>query len=198
MLFSLSPRSLVLTALQSVQCPMSLIIATLSLVLLTFSAPSMSQQDRASYKLGAGDHIIIKVFDEADLSMDFSLNESGILNYPLLGELKIAGLTIVELEQLITSGLKGDYLISPDVTISIEEYRPIYIVGEVKRPGSFPYQPALTVKKAIALAGGYTERAARNRFSIVRANDSAQTTRGIRGNEAVKPGDVITVSRSFF
>ncbi|NNL56436.1 MAG: polysaccharide export protein [Pseudomonadales bacterium] len=174
---------------------------TLCLLLATF-APGLSAQQgvnqEAAYKLGAGDHLIIKVFDEADLSMEFQLNDSGMLNYPLLGELRIAGLTVFELEKLITNGLRGDYLINPDVTVSIGQYRAIYINGEVKKPGGFPYQPSLTVDKAIALAGGFTERAARNKFSVVRASDTTQTPRSIRGKEPIQPGDVITVNRSFF
>jgi polysaccharide biosynthesis/export protein VpsN len=168
------------------------------LLLFAFSSMLAAQQDPAAYQLGAGDHIVIQVFDEEELSMHFRLNDSGILNYPLLGELKVAGLSLLELEKLITSGLRGDYLINPDVTVSIEEYRAIFINGEVKRPGGFPYQPALTVEKAVSLAGGYTERASRNSFTIVRAKDPTQIISDVPANEPVHPGDVITVNRSFF
>lgn len=175
-----------------------LLLASLLLWLLAGSSLAQAQPEDATYKLGAGDHINIQVFGEADLSMSFALNDSGNLNYPFLGELKVAGLSVLELEQLITSGLRGDYLINPDVTVSIEEYRSIFINGEVRRPGGFPYQPSLTIQKAIALAGGFTERAARSRFTLVRASDPTQTLRDIRGNERVLPGDIITVERSFF
>ena len=96
--------------------------------LLLFVFTSLAaQQEPDTYKLGAGDHIIIQVFDEAELSMDFHLNHSGILNYPFLGELKVVGLSVLELEKLITNGLRGRYLIDPDVTVSIEEYRSFFI-----------------------------------------------------------------------
>ena len=170
-----------------------------SVCLLLFVFTSLvAQQVPDAYKLGAGDHIIIQVFDEAELSMDFHLNHSGILNYPFLGELKVAGLSALELEKLITEGLTGKYLIDPDVTVSIEEYRSFFINGEVKEPGGFPYQPSLTVEKAVSLAGGFTERASRKSFTVVRANDPTKTIRKIRANEPVYPGDVITVKRSFF
>ena len=167
--------------------------------LLLFVFTSLAaQQEPDIYKLGAGDHIIIQVFDEPELSMDFRLNHSGILNYAFLGELKVAGLRVLELEKLITDGLTGKYLIDPDVTVSIEEYRSFFINGEVKQPGGFPYQPSLTVEKAVSLAGGFTERASRKSFTVVRANDPTKTIREISANEPVYPGDVITVKRSFF
>lgn len=162
---------------------------------LTAGARAATAPD--AYRLGAGDHILIQVFDEPDLSMSFRLNDSGILNYPLLGEIDVAGLTVPELEQRITRGLLGDYLVNPDVTVSIEEYRPIFINGEVRQPGGFPYQPGLTVNKAIALAGGFTERADRDGFTVVRVG-GAEGGEVVAGKSVVMPGDIITVDRSFF
>ena len=167
--------------------------------LLLFVFTSLAaQQELDTYKIGAGDHIIIQVFDEAELSMDFHLNHSGVLNYPFLGELNVAGLSVLELEKLITNGLRGRYLIDPDVTVSIEEYRSFFINGEVKQPGGFPYQPSLTVEKAVSLAGGFTERASRKSFTVVRANDPTKTVKDVSANDPVYPGDVVTVKRSLF
>ena len=112
--------------------------------------------------------------------------------------LKVADLSVLELEKLITNGLRGKYLIDPDVTVSIEEYRSFFINGEVKEPGGFPYQPSLTVEKAVSLAGGFTERAARKSFTVVRANDPTKTIREVGANDPVYPGDIVTVNRSFF
>ena len=121
--------------------------------------------------LGPGDQIIITVFGEEDLSMDFRLNDSGRLNYPLLGEIVVEGVTVAELEQLITRGLKDTYLLNPAVTVSIAEYRPFFLNGEVRQPGGIPYQPKLTVERAIALGGGFTERASRSKIEVIRASD---------------------------
>ena len=103
---------------------------------------SMSQ-----YQLGSGDKINISVFGENDLSLEVRLPDVGTINYPFLGEVKLVGLTAAEVEQLIYTGLKGDYLINPSVSVTITEYRPFFIDGEVKRPGGYPYQPGLTVNK---------------------------------------------------
>jgi len=110
------------------------------------------------YTLGPGDQILIDVFGEEDLSMDFMLNDTGTLNYPFLGEIKVEGMSVVELERYITVGLKGRFLVDPDVTISVKEYRPFYLNGEVARPGGIPYQPGLTMERAISLGGGFTPR----------------------------------------
>lgn len=162
----------------------------------TSDATAEEQIDADAFKLGPGDHILITVFGEDDLSMDFQLNDTGILNYPFLGELKVAGLTVVELEQLITRGLKGPYLVDPDVTVSIKEYRPFFLRGEVQNPGGIPYQPGLTLQKAVALAGGFTERAAKNKITVTRAGETVATR--IKLNDPVRAGDVITVHQSFF
>ncbi|GAB3274022.1 polysaccharide biosynthesis/export family protein [Parahaliea aestuarii] len=175
--------------------PFGLWITTLLALSLSLSAQGVNSAD--AYQLGAGDHILIQVFDEPDLSMSFRLSESGTVNYPLLGEVEVEGLTVRELEARITSGLLGDYLVNPDVTVAIEEYRPIYIDGEVRQPGGFPYQPGLTVQKVVALAGGFTERALRDRIALQPAKDPA-SEQSVGLDYTIRPGDVITVKRSFF
>jgi polysaccharide export outer membrane protein len=168
------------------------------LLFFLFNSSVAAQDELATYQLGAGDHIIVQVHGEPDLSMDFRLNHSGILNYPFLGELKVAGLSVLELEKLIGDGLRGRYLIDPDVTVSIKEYRSFFINGEVKQPGGYPYQPSLTVEKAVSLAGGFTERASRKNFTVLRADDPTRTISDVGANDPVYPGDVITVNRSLF
>ncbi len=176
--------------------PLVAAMALLWLIAVDAMADALTSPD--AYKLGPGDQILINVFGEDDLSMDFQLNDTGTLNYPFLGELTVAGLSVTELEQLITRGLKGPYLVNPDVTVSIKEYRPFYLHGEVERPGGIPYQPGLTLEKAIALGGGFTERASKKKITVIRAGDTDQIARPIKLNAPVHAGDVITVPQSFF
>src|SRR5437764_7947102 len=129
----------------------------LMLLLWLAAAAALGQPTDSVYRLGPGDRIIIKVFGEEDLSMDFRLNDTGRLNYPFLGELVVQGLTVAELEQRITRGLKGYYLRDPAVTVSIAEYRPFFLYGDVQKPGRSPYHPHLTGERAIALRRGLTE-----------------------------------------
>ena len=162
------------------------------------AAAALAQPTDGVYRLGPGDRIIIKVFGEEDLSMDFRLNDTGRLNYPFLGELVVQGLTVAELEQRITRGLRGSYLRDPAVTVSIAEYRPFFLYGEVQKPGGIPYQPKLTVERAIALGGGFTERASRSKIEVVRAGDPNHKAVRVELSDPVFPGDVITVKQSFF
>ncbi len=174
--------------------PALTLLAGVALLLGLFpGSRTLAQSDATAYRLGPGDQIIITVFGEADLSMTFRLNDTGTLKYPFLGELRIEGLSVAELEQLITEGLKGPYLVNPEVTVSIQEYRPFFVNGQVERPGGFAYQPGLTLAKAIALAGGFTEFAARGKVEVVRGNGSTAKAQRIRLDEPILPGDVITV-----
>ncbi|QPG07234.1 polysaccharide export protein [Salinimonas marina] len=152
----------------------------------------------SQYRLGVGDKILIEVFGQSDLSMETRLPDVGKINYPFLGELKLVGLTLSEVEKTIYRGLQGDYLVNPSVAVSIIEYRPFFIDGEVKNPGGYPYQPGLTVNKAAALAGGYTERASRSDIQIIREKEGRQTSLEVDVGQMIQPGDIITVPQRFF
>lgn len=167
-------------------------------ILLIVLAPLASAQQAVGYVLGPGDQLSISVFGEPDLSVEFTLSDDGALDYPFLGEIQVAGLTMPELEKRIADGLRGDYLIDPDVTVSIKQYRQFFLNGEVNRPGGYAYQPGLTLEKALALAGGLSPRAARSKIVVKRANDPSGSEVRIRMSDPVRAGDVVTVPQSFF
>jgi polysaccharide export outer membrane protein len=161
-------------------------------------APS-AKYFETSYKLGSGDALSIRVFGEEDLSIEeIRLGGTGSFSYPFLGEIRVRGLTAIEVENLITRGLTGDYLIDPKVTVSIIEYRPFFVNGEVKNPGGYPFKPGLTLRKAIALAGGLTERASRNKFSVIRDDNPSRVPVRLKYESPIFPGDIVTIDESFF
>ncbi|WP_211162773.1 polysaccharide biosynthesis/export family protein [Alteromonas ponticola] len=169
--------------------------------LMLWACGALAQQgnlNMSQYRLGVGDKISISVFGQPDLSLETRLPDIGKINYPFLGELELVGLTLSDVENLIFQGLKGDYLVNPSVAVTIIEYRPFFIDGEVKQPGGYPYQPGLSVNKAAALAGGYTERASRSDIQIVRQQNGKQVTLEVSVSELIQPGDVITVEQRFF
>ena len=167
--------------------------------LLLLSSLSFAEEVNLSqYRLGAGDQIKITVFGEADLTITTKLPHLGVINYPFLGDISAVGLTASELEATIYKGLKGDYLVEPSVSVSIIEYRPFFIDGEVKKPGGYPYQPALSIDKAAAVAGGYTERASKTKIVIRRDVNGQQRQINALSTDIVQPGDIITVQQSFF
>lgn len=152
---------------------------------------------QASYKLGTGDLFSIQVYGEDDLALEARLDGSGTISYPFLGELRIAGHSVHEVEQIIIRGLKGDYLIYPIVSVTIKEYRPFFINGAVKSPGGFPFNPGLTVRKAISLAGGFTDRASRSKIYVIHDGEN-HTQHKVDLNSPIQAGDIITVDESFF
>lgn len=166
--------------------------------LLLFASTLSANTSMSQYQLGSGDQIKIVVFGQDDLSIQTRLPDVGTISYPFLGDIKVVGLTVSELENLIYKGLLGDYLVNPSVAVSIVEYRPFFIDGEVKKPGGYPYQPGLSVDKAVALAGGYTERASRTKIFISRAMDDGQKRFVVGTTDIVQPGDIVTVEQSFF
>jgi polysaccharide export outer membrane protein len=154
--------------------------------------------DDINYRLSTDDEISVTVFNEPDMSIEkMKVATNGTISIPLLGQVNVKGLTVVEVEQKLSTLLVNGYLKKPDVTISISEYRPFYINGEVKQPGSYPYRRDLTIEKAVALAGGFTARASKSSISLLSENDQRVLNKVLL-NAAVKPGDVITVSESFF
>ncbi len=173
-------------------------ILTLLLCLVHPSASSAPSTGVSSYALGAGDQIAISVFGEEDLSMEIMLNDAGSFSYPFLGELMARGLTVSQLQQLIVNGLKGPYLIDPKVSVTIVEYRRFFVNGEVKSPGGFPFEPGLTLRKAISIAGGFTDRASRSKFTVISDTDASGEPQQAGLSDAVRPGDIITVEESFF
>ena len=153
----------------------------------------------AEYRIGAGDVIAIQVFGQPDLSPRIKVGERGTVAYPFLGDIQVAGRTSREVEQTLLEGLKGPYLVDPRISVTIAEYRPIYVNGEVKQVGGFPWEPGLTVRKAISLAGGLGERASSRKIYLVPENATPGTERQrVDLDHPVAPGDIITVEESFF
>lgn len=180
----------------------SIVMALLALTFVLtpeLSGAQPRESELSNYRLNAGDVISIQILGEDDLRRErIRLSDAATISYPILGEIRLAGKTVGELESLIRDGLKGRYLLNPQVTVTINEYRHFYINGQVSTSGGFPYIPGLTVRKAISLAGGFKERASKEKIFIIRENDPSQTPNKVDLNASVNPGDIITVEESFF
>lgn len=163
----------------------------------TVLLPSEAAAD-AAYRLGSGDKLRVTVFNEKDLSGDFDVNDQGLVALPLIGQVKIGGMSLNEAQELITTKYAKDYLVNPRVNVEVLNYRPFFILGEVKSPGSYPYVSGMSVVNAIALAGGYTPRANRNRITIKRTSAGSTTEQEAPEDAIVLPGDVIRVPERFF
>ncbi|MDB6050927.1 MAG: capsular biosynthesis protein [Pseudomonas sp.] len=168
----------------------------ITVLLLVCSVPVLAA---GQYQLSSGDVININVFGETDLSFkEIRLNDAGTFSYPFIGEINAKGLTPAQVEKLITDKLKDGYLVAPRVSVSVLTYRQFYISGEVKLPGGYPFQPGLTLDRAIAVAGGLTERASDKRITIVRGADPTRSSIKASLNTLVEPGDTINIEQGFF
>lgn len=153
----------------------------------------------SSYKLGVGDVITVQVVGEDELKREkVRLSDAGTLSFPYLGEIRVRGLTVGELEDFITKGLKVRYLLNPQVNVTINEYRNFFVNGLVDKPGGYPFTPGLTVRKAISIAGGFKERASKEKINVIREEDTKGLSQRVSLDAPVRPGDIITVEESFF
>lgn len=169
------------------------------IALLFFLLYSISSPVKASdYLLGVGDTIEIVVYGEKDLTTKVKIARSGLVSFPFLEAINVIGRSVNEVKNIIHAGLLGDYLINPQVTVSIVEYRPFFIHGQVVRPGGFPFQEDLRLDKAIALAGGLTNRASKVDWIITRTVQGKTVTIKASIATLVQPDDIIKIEQSFF
>lgn len=167
-------------------------------VLMTALAGLSVRAADATYRLGPGDRVKVIVFGHDDLSGEFAIDGAGRLSLPLIREVTAAGISAADLELVIADKLKPDYVKNPRVSVEVLTYRPFYIIGEVKNPGSYPYVSGMTVVNAVALAGGFTYRADDRKVTIIRGSDDEQSKRQVGLQTPVQPGDVIRVGERFF
>ena len=171
----------------------------ISLLVLLVVAEPPAQASDAKYILGSGDRVRVTVFGEDDLSGEYEIDGSGVVAFPLVGEVQAGGGTARKLEKEIATKLKDGYLKNPTISVEILTYRPFFILGEVKRPGSYPFKNGLTVLNAVAMAGGYTYRAKSNLWVITRGDSKEWQAREVTaGDFQVRPGDTIMIPERFF
>jgi polysaccharide biosynthesis/export protein len=156
--------------------------------------PPLPAASGHEYRLGPGDTVRIITYGEDPLTGEFRVGDQGAVALPLTGSIGAAGRTPGELADAIAAALKkGDLLRKPSVSVEVATYRPIYVLGEVNKPGQYPYQPGMTVVSAAAVAGGFTYRAVEDYASVVRIVDGESVEGKASRQALVQPGDVITV-----
>lgn len=152
----------------------------------------------SAYHLSPGDVIKVHVMGQEDLSVEVPVSDTGEIIYPLLGELRVEGLTREETERLVHNQLKPDYLVEPVVSVTIVKYRQIFLQGQVKLAGPYAYTPGLSLRRAILDAGGFTDLANEDKIYVVNEFEPQGKERRVDINYQLKPGDVVTVKASFF
>jgi polysaccharide export outer membrane protein len=151
-----------------------------------------------NYQLGPGDKVRVMVYGEADLSGEFFVSQQGVIAYPLIGEVPAAGRTLSQFQQDVADKLKQGFIKDPKVSAEVLNYRPFYILGEVMRPGTYPYSADMTVMNAVATAGGFTYRANTRRVFIKRAGETIEKPLRLDAGMMVEPGDTVRIGERLF
>jgi polysaccharide export outer membrane protein len=151
-----------------------------------------------AYRLGIGDKLKVQVFGEPDLSGAFEVGAAGNVSLPLIGDVPANGRTVTEFRDAIASRLSQGYLKNPRVNVDVTNYRPIYIHGEVRTGGEFPFKNGLKIRDAVALAGGYTYRANQTYVILSRLNGAQGVRVSNIGDIEIQPGDNIQIPERFF
>jgi polysaccharide export outer membrane protein len=143
---------------------------------LLMAVPVVRAQSITEYRLGTGDKLRVTVFGQPDMSGEFAVDAAGQVTVPLMGSIDAAHLTVAELTQAITDRLGKDFLVDPKVSVDVLNYRPFYVMGEVKSPGSYAYVVGINIRQAIAIAGGFNRRAKTSTVTLYR--DSRMDPKG--------------------
>ncbi len=154
--------------------------------------------DPSSYRLDTGDQIKLTVYGEDDLSGTYNVDGSGNVRLPLIDQVHAAGLTVTDFEKAVEAKLSQGFLVNPRVNVEVANYRPFTILGEVNKPGEYPYENGMTVLNAVALAGGYTYRADEDTVYIRRKGASRENQYPADDKTIVNPGDTVRVTERIF
>ena len=155
-------------------------------------------QIATAYTLGSSDRLRVTVFGHPTLSGEFEVDGTGAISMPLIGQVAAVGLSTVNLENAIATKLSDGYVLDPRVSVEVINYRPYYILGEVGRPGEYPYTSGLTVQNAVAAAGGFSYRANKRVVYIKSMDSSQEVAYDLTPATVVKPGDTIRIGERIF
>ena len=161
--------------------------------------PPLTDAHDTAYTLGVGDQVRVIIVGGEQQTGDFRVNDAGDIAMPLLGAVRAAGLTTAQLERRIAQGLRDKGLFrDPSVAVEVLAYRPVFILGEVSKPGEYPYQPGMTLLTAVSVAGGFTYRAVTGYAAVVRADAGHPVEGRVDRQSYLRPGDVVTIYERTF
>ena len=165
---------------------------------VVYAAAPMPVAYDVAYRLDAGDKLRIVVFGQDGLTNTYAIGAGGTITMPLIGSVPARGRTPAELASAITARLRGGYIRDPSVAVEIESYRPFFILGEVAAPGQYPYVPNMTVESAVAIAGGFSPRAKRDRVTVTHTDASGSSRYVVPLGTPLGPGDTVFVNERWF
>jgi polysaccharide biosynthesis/export protein len=165
---------------------------------LAYAAAPMPAASDAAYRLDAGDRLRVVVYGQEGLTNTYAIDAGGSITMPLIGSVPARGRTPAGLASAITGKLRGGYIRDPSVAVEIEAYRPFFILGEVAAPGQYPYVPNMSVESAVAIAGGFSPRARRDRVTLTHTDSSGPMRVVAPLGTSLSPGDTVLVGERWF
>lgn len=162
------------------------------------AAASSAASIRQIYRIGTGDRLKVTIYNNEKLSGEYPVGGDGKIGLPMLGRVAVGGLTLDEATTLLVSRLADGYFLNPNVTVDMAQYRPVYILGEVQKPGQYTYAEGMTVYRLVAQAGGYSYRANRKKMDLRPDSQPAGAPRQISDDALVQPGDTVIVRQRYF
>jgi polysaccharide biosynthesis/export protein len=165
---------------------------------LAYAVAPMPVRYDAAYRLDAGDRLRVVVYGQEGLTNTYAIDAGGSITMPLIGSVPARGRTPAGLAAEITAKLRNGYIREPSVAVEIEAYRPFFILGEVAAPGQYPYVPNLSVESAVAIAGGFSPRARRDRVTLTHTDSSGSIRTMVPLGTALSPGDTVLVGERWF
>lgn len=152
----------------------------------------------APYRLDSGDRLRITVFDQSGMTGTYNVDQAGDISFPLIGTVPARGKTASQVEKIIAAKLRRGYVKDPDVSIQIDQYRSIYVMGEVGQSGQYTYVPGMTAQNAIAAAGGFSPRALHENVDLTRKVHGESITGRVPLDDPIMAGDTIYVRERLF
>jgi polysaccharide biosynthesis/export protein len=166
--------------------------------MVAYAAAPVPVAHDSAYRLDAGDRLRVVVFGQEGLTNTYAIDAAGSITMPLIGAVPARGRTPAGLAAEITGRLRRGYIREPSVAVEIEAYRPFFILGEVAAPGQYPYVPNMSVESAVAIAGGFSPRALRDRVTLTHSDSSGSNRVVVPLGTALSPGDTVLVGERWF
>jgi polysaccharide export outer membrane protein len=164
---------------------------------VAYAAPMPAAHD-AAYRLDAGDRLRVVVYGQEGLTNSYAIDAGGSITMPLIGAVPARGRTPAGLASEISAKLRNGFIRDPSVAVEIDTYRPFFILGEVAAPGQYPYVPNMSVESAVAIAGGFSPRAQRDRVTLTHNEGAGSARIVVPLGTAVGPGDTVLVGERWF
>ena len=187
-----------MVACQAALCLLVAVVLAAAAFVATPMAQAPTQDTAPEYYLGPGDKLNVIVFGHQDLSGEFEIDVAGDISLPLLGQIAAADRTVRELQGQIEARLDREFIVDPRVSIEVRNFRPFFILGQVKKPGSYPYQSGIDIRQAVAIGGGFTRRATSANVTLIRRTSEGKLRYRATLDVPVLPGDTIVVERRLF